>query len=236
LVAFGVAPLLSGVILGLSLIAKELEQGTAEFAWSVVPSRRAWLGARVVPVVLGLLAVGLIAGALGDILEGQRQPTLNPQGSLESLGFRGIAIAGLGLSALGISLLASSIIGRVLPAFLVAGFLVATATVAIAAANDALLQRESVIVVADEGREPVRAVEYLIKTPEGEILSYTEAYVRYGTAAVDDIDPSSGLVQMVRIIPGRLYPLTSWRLAILHGALGGVTIALSFIAVERKRP
>jgi ABC-type transport system involved in multi-copper enzyme maturation permease subunit len=58
-------PLLLGAFLGGPLVAREITQGTATFAWTQGVTRRRWAAGRLlrlgVPLALGALAVGLIA-------------------------------------------------------------------------------------------------------------------------------------------------------------------------------
>lgn len=225
-----------GVVLGLSLVGRDIEQRTTEFAWSVIPSRRRWLATRTLPALLGLVVAAGVSGILGDWLEALRQPAVDPQRSFEGFGYRGPVLAGLALASTGAALLVSSVVGRVLPALLIAGVLACAAVFGVTAVSDTLLQHESVVVVEGEGREPGRALESLIRTPQGEILTFAEAYERYGSAAVDEMDPALGLTLMVRIVPARIYPIAAWRLAVLYGFLGISALTGTFAVVERRRP
>jgi len=53
-------PVLAGMFLGASLVAREIETGTARFAWAQGAGRARWLLASVIPV--GLILVVIAAG------------------------------------------------------------------------------------------------------------------------------------------------------------------------------
>src|SRR5262249_12974542 len=55
-------PVISAVVLGLALVARELEQQTTVLAWSLSPSRIRWLGQRILLLGAGLVLIGLVAG------------------------------------------------------------------------------------------------------------------------------------------------------------------------------
>lgn len=94
-------PTLIGLVLGSTLVGRELELRTAALAWSLEGGRMRWfaqrLGAIVVLLVLGLGAMALLGARFDAAL---RVPS--------------------GLAALGIALFAGAWLGRTLPALLVA--------------------------------------------------------------------------------------------------------------------
>jgi hypothetical protein len=229
------APLV-GVILGLTLIAKDIELGTTEFAWSMSPSRRRWMVMRLAPVAIAIVAVGGATGLVAELLEALRQPTIDAQLSFDDLGARGPIVPALTVFALGISLLVGSVVGRVLMSLLLAAAVVGLAMFGMTLLDENVLKSESVVVVVSDDLGPGSRIEYLIRTPNGEIISYQEAYKRYGSAAVDQLDPSLGLTQMVRWVPGQLYPLANWRLAIAYSVLGLASATLALAVVDRRRP
>jgi len=68
LAAFGLLPVVGGLLIGTSLVAKEIDERTTIFAWSVGPDRRRWLALRAVPPALLLVAVTLVVGFFDDWL------------------------------------------------------------------------------------------------------------------------------------------------------------------------
>ena len=57
--ALPLLPAIAGLFLGAPLIAREIETGTARFAWIQVPGRIRWLAARLGPIVLAVTAAGV---------------------------------------------------------------------------------------------------------------------------------------------------------------------------------
>lgn len=235
--AIALLPALSGLILGVSLVGKELDQGTTTLAWSIGPSRRRWLLLRAVPVALFVVAASLAAGLIGDVLHRLGDPLAVPGRSFDGLGIRGVVVAAGALSAFGLALMVGSVVGRLLPALLLAALLVLGAFLGIALVNDAFLRTESLVV--DETQVVLipgfRYVDSLVRTPEGEIITYEEAYARYGDN-LGEMGPTSSLRMVERVNPGEIYPLVVARMAVLHTALGFAALALTFAVVDRRRP
>lgn len=118
--AMAVLPFVGGVLLGVPLVAQEVEQRTAQLAWSLSGSRRRWLLARLAvvgAVLAGVLSVPALAAGL---LEAARVPEVDPSVSFQDYGLRGPVVVARGLAALGLGVLAGVVVGRVLPALIVA--------------------------------------------------------------------------------------------------------------------
>ena len=185
-------PAVSGLVLGVALVGKEIERGTAVLAWSVGTSRRRWLAERLLPAVVLLLVSCLAAGALADVLEGLRNPVVDPAASFEHLGLRGILPAAHGIAAFGLALLVGAWLGRLLPALLIAGALSLATVIGVRAVTDAMLNREVVVLVGTRDSDLNalastglnRGVAFL--QPDGQLLTYEEARARYGQEPWDD--------------------------------------------------
>lgn len=231
-----ILPALSGLILGIALVGKELDQGTTTFVWSIGPSRRRWLLERVVPVGLAIVVAGLAAGALADWLEALRSPGIDPAASYGHLGLRGPIVGAAGLAFFGLALLVGSGLGRVLPALLVAGTLVIVAYLGVTLATDAQLRTETVFVYGQDGGVPGRVVDYLVQDPSGEVMTWQEAYDRYAEVLDGPNGTPADFRTVLRVNPPEIYPLVIARMALLYATLGLVSIVLSFAVVERRRP
>lgn len=109
-----ILPFLVGLIGGIPIVARELEAGTAQTAWSVTPSRTRWLTRQVLPV-LGLLGLATVfAAAAGSMLQSTQTGTV-----VEHLILQGPIVVARALAAFGIGLLVGAVVGRSLPAFLI---------------------------------------------------------------------------------------------------------------------
>ena len=243
LAGIALLPIVSGLFLGIAMAGKEIDRGTTVFAWSLTPSRRRWLLGRVVPVALAVVAAGLLAGFFADRLEALRNPGFAPEATFGHLGLRGPVVAGEALAVFGLALAAGAVLGRILPALLVAGALSLGAIVAVNVATDAWLQTETIAVLGVDDVAAVhpdwRVVDYRVLAPDGAILTWNEAYERYGEP--DTIDGSVGpegvvLRTVLFVNPAEIYPLVVARMTLLFGALGLAAIVVAFAVVDRRRP
>ncbi|HEX5589769.1 MAG TPA: hypothetical protein VFX65_05725 [Candidatus Limnocylindrales bacterium] len=246
--ALALLPSLLGLVLGVAVVGKEIERGTIGLAWSVGPSRRRWLFGVVVPVLVAAVGVSLVAGLLADRLELARDPAIDPATSLHHLGLRGVVLPAYALASFGIALAVGARLGRVLPALLLAMALTLGAALGTTAVVDAMLRSEAVAI--DESRmlevrafASGRVFDSLVRTPEGELISWFEAEIRYGSTFWEQLDPgspgydpSTGLGSAYLVTPGQLYPIAEWRMAVILGALGLGGIVVAAAIVERRRP
>jgi ABC-type transport system involved in multi-copper enzyme maturation permease subunit len=245
-IALALVPFFLGLILGVAVVGKEIERGTVALAWSVGPSRRRWLLGVAVPTLVAVLGVSLVAGLLADRLELARDPTIDPAASLHHLGLRGLVLPAYALASFGIALALGARLGRVLPALLLAGAVSLGGVLGTTAIVDAMLRTES-IPVDESAMLQVRAFaagrvfDSLVRTPEGELISWMEAEARYPAAFMEPADPdnpgvSPALGFVYLVTPGALYPIAEWRLAVILGAIGLGGLVLAFAIVERRRP
>jgi len=231
--AIALLPLAAGLILGVALVGKEIDRGTTAFAWSINPSRRRWLAARVLPIAILLTAATLAAGELADWLEFLRDPGTDPMTTFNHMGTRGPVVAAEGLAFFGLALALGARFGRVLPAFLIAAVVSGATFVGVWMLNDAWLHNETVLVPGQDGGVPGRSLEYLLVAPDGTIMDWQQAYQRYG----ENVDLAAlQFGSMLRVNPPELYPISVARMSILFSAIGLASITLAFAVIERRRP
>lgn len=235
-----VAPIVVAMVMGIALLAREIEQQTTNFAWSIAPSRATWLRDRLIPILLVVLALGLAGGWLGDILMGLRQPGVDPLRNFEGLGVRGPAIAAAALLVFGIAGLVGAAVGRQLPALLMSGAAIGFGVYGAITVSDAWVQGDAIVGTYDQVAIGDKILDSLIRTPEGEYISWDEAYQRYGseldTISYDGTDNGTGLRVATRYVPGDRYPAAVARLSGLLGGGGFAAVALTFLVVHRRRP
>jgi hypothetical protein len=239
-IAVVVVPILVAMVLGIALLGREIEQQTTNFAWSIAPSRAAWLGDRLVPILLLLITISVAAGGLGDLLMGLRLRGVDPWHNFEALGLRGPAVAGAALLVFGIAGLIGGVVGRQLPALLISGAVIGLGVYGAFAVSEAFVQGDAVVAASNQVAIGDKFLDTLIRTPEGEFITWNEAYERYGSA-VDEVSyegtsTSSGLSVVVKYVPGERYPAAVARLTGLLGVGGAAAIALTFLVVHRRRP
>lgn len=238
LAGIAVLPILSGLLVGIVLVGKELDRGTATFAWSLTPSRRRWLLVRALPLAVLVTIASLLGGVLADWLEVLRSPGNDVSLSFDHVTTRGIVVGAQAFAFLGIAMFVGSVLGRVLPALLLSAGLVLIAYAGVAIAADMMVRTETVMVVDPQAVVPGQLKELLYQTPEGEIVSWSVLYDRLGSAweTSEDGGESLGIRQVLIVIPEQLYPITVARMSIFFTVIGLAGLVLSAAVVDRRRP
>jgi hypothetical protein len=114
--AIGYAPFVAGLVLGVPIVAHEVEQRTALVTWPIARTRLRWLVWRLVPIgVIGLALVSVLAFA-ADQLARAYFPH-NDVGFLE-YGSRDVPMVMRALVMLFVGVALGAVIGRLLPALL----------------------------------------------------------------------------------------------------------------------
>ena len=134
LAAFYLVPVVIGAFLGAPLLARELEEGTWQLAWTQAVPRMRWLAAKLVALA-GVTVV--LTGMFTAVLTWFRQPFDAWEGRFQYDAFdlEGLVPVAYALFAFGVATAAGAILRRSLPAFGVAfgAFLAARMPVALLA-------------------------------------------------------------------------------------------------------
>lgn len=111
-------PAAMGLVLGVPIVAREVDARTASLAWSFARTRMLWFRQRVVPMLALLLGgLGTLA-ILSVILRDLSNPTgLDPR--MDQIGSQGTSLLGRGILGFGVALLVGAVLGRTLGAVLV---------------------------------------------------------------------------------------------------------------------
>jgi hypothetical protein len=247
------APFGIGILLGAPLVAREIDGGTAQLAWSIGTSRTGWLLRRIafialfVFVVLGFLAVA------SEILAAALAPDRNLGTDFTWFGRRGWLLVARGVGALLLGMLVGALIGRVLPAVLAAGLVVVIAFVGLSLTMDRWNGSDGLVrlfFINDRWVEfdlADLAIDYGLVTADGEFVTYGElndqgistfmsenglAYASEADYAADRPLGEEGQ----RFIPGSRYPEIVARDAGLAGGLGLAALGSTVLVVGRRRP
>lgn len=254
LLSFG-APFGMGVLLGAPLVAREIDAGTAQLAWSIGRSRVWWLLRRIAFVALfALLALGLLAVA-SEILAAAINPDRNLQADFTWFGRRGWLIVARGVGALLLGMLVGAVIGRVLPAILAAALATAVAFTGLSFVMDRWYESEAVVERLDWSEaDPVAfdpGAKYLtsgIETLDGAVYTWSDAVAKgievsysdeQGRVYLSEADLQAGDVfgyDIQLMIPSQHYPAWVARDAALAGGLGLVALIGTGLIVTRRRP
>lgn len=221
----------AGVFLGASIIATEIERGTAVIAWTVGGSRARWLAPRVLVVGLVLIAAAVAIGVALDAVHQAINPRIPLTASLDSYETRGWLIPARAIAAFGAGLLAGAVLGRALPALL-AGVVIAAVAVAAVLGLGAMWNAGGADPVGLNDGSIVNQLVLLDQTT-GEYIDYASA-----EALISQADPrfAERFTEVPLGVPGTSAPIVVGRES---AALVVVSIALvagSFVVANRRRP
>jgi hypothetical protein len=109
-------PALLGMFLGAPLVAREIETGTGQFAWTQAVTRRHWLAVKVGWLLLAALAWGGAVGALVTWWSGPKNAAYLNVFSPGTFDVQGIMPAAYSVFAMALGITVGTLIRRVLPA------------------------------------------------------------------------------------------------------------------------
>lgn len=232
-----VAPFAAGMFLSAPLLSREIEHRTAPMAWSLSPSRPAWLVWRTAPLLVLLVGALLVLGqASGFLLETAEEVELG----FRQFGMFGPILAARGLATFGVGLLVGLVLGRVLPALLVT----ALATVAIVGGmsigRDALMREEAVWLPMGDQAEVVQMVfdSGFRSDATGDVITWDEAYTRYPDS-FDEMTGEGGppgMTSVWKVVPPEAFDLYVAReIGVLIVAFL-VVVAATWGVVRSRRP
>lgn len=222
-------PPLAGLLLGVGIVAREIELGTAVLAWSYAPSRVAWLLPRVaallVPVVLLAVAMGLSM----DVVYAAALPAIPVEHNLQDIQLRGLLPASRAALAFGGALLVGALVGRQLRSS-VASVAICGALLAASALGTETLMRADPVVEPGVG---AIITDSLFRTVDGRVLNEVQAVAELPTP---DADFWAHYTPISVGIPGTRAPMVAAASVAATTAAALVLIALTAVVVERRRP
>ena len=248
------APFGMGVLLGAPLVAREIDGGTAQLAWTLARSRTGWLVRRIAFMVLVTVVLLGALAVTSEILAAALQPGADMGHDFTWIGRRGWLIVARGLGALMIGLLIGSLVGRVLPAILAAILVIGLTFTGLSLLQDRWLAGEAQVarfgvdgpVQGLPGRPLV--LNTGLQTPDGTTYTWEEAATRgFAVTVIDeqgrqyasDADMRAGRVLGVDIeffVPGTRYPEVVTVAAMAAVGLGAAALLASALIVRRRRP
>lgn len=240
-----IAPYLLGFVLGVPLVAREIEGGTAPTVWALVTSRSRWLAGRLVPIGLLLVVLLAVLGVVSELLWLGREPW-SPYPNFGDVGLHGAVLVAKGIAALAVGLFAGAILGRSLPAFLLslgAGLVIASVsgTLMWAWFQSEAIKHALPISSAQAGSETAFPGGTSFSTgwvaPDGRIVFSQEEILAF---APPGRDPQTWLQEeapQVQIgLPGSEYPRWAVIETVGFGVAGLAGLLVAFPVVDRRRP
>lgn len=195
-----VGPILIGSMLGVGLVAAEIEHGTAQVGWSLARSRFRWLFIRARPLATVGVLVCLVLGAATARLMDETSPS-----NIFMAAMRGPIVALHLLSALAVATLVGAVLRRVLPALLVAIAVNAGILILLSSAVQPWMEERATLVPVEE-----RSVDPVIAVLEYETVSISSTGELTLTEPECDTQAScmaamAELTHAVRVVPGSAY-------------------------------
>lgn len=238
----GLTPFLAGLLLGVPIVAREIEHRTALIAWPLAGSRSRWLALRITPaLIIGAAVLAVLAMAA----ELMAQAYL-PKSELGFLhhGSRGVPFVMRGVIALLLAVVVGALVGRVLPALLVGIAL----CIAVSVGLNVVLERwvpSAALPVAEEpgGLTNPAITEVRYRTPGGEIISAQEGEIIVSAAyeaAAEAGEPEPDLAALPQPayfgITSARYPEVVVRESLALGAAAFGLAGVAMLLVGRRRP
>ena len=238
-----VLPLLVGLVLGVGLVGRDIDAGTAPTIWALSGSRRRWLTRRLVPVLVVLGVLLAIAAVTSEILATARVPWQAGRPAFDDAGLHGMGVIARGLAAFGLALVVGAVSGRMLPAILTSALLLLVLWV-----GGQWLYQSWIEASAHEIEVPhwfngwydggVFTDSGRYRLPDGVLID--DPFVDPATLAPPGVDPATwieeNLTQLAFGVHSPDYP--GW-MAIEILAFGLLAIGLigaTYVIVERRRP
>jgi hypothetical protein len=253
LLSFG-APFGIGVLLGAPLIAREIDAGTAQLAWSIGRSRLSWLLRRIAFIALfAAVALGVLA-VTSEILAAALAPERNLGSDFAWFGRRGWLIVARGLGALMLGMLVGALIGRVLPAILAAALVMALVFTGLSIAQDrwqeTLVETSRMNYAAASSNHDSGAlvVNTGLELASGEVVTWSElnerglevSYVdEQGRLFASEQDMQDGNLLGYDVefaIPGARYAGVVAAVGAASVGVGLLALGLTAVVVGRRRP
>jgi ABC-type transport system involved in multi-copper enzyme maturation permease subunit len=231
-----VFPFIAGLLIGVPLVARELEGGTARLAWSLGPSRLRWFIQRAVPSLALVGLAALLIGLTADALFRTTHPAMNLDQSFVGFRGRGLLIAIEALVVTSIAIALGSIIGRLVPTFILSLILAVGIGVAVDKVESQLLHGETLVSDNFFWDGTNMFVDSAFRLPDGTIATWEELVVLRPEVEMMGFDENSGIMPVVLYIPGARYHDIERREALVLTGIAGLFVAAAAVVVVRRRP
>lgn len=130
-----------GLLTGVPIVSRELEERTAQVAWSLNGSRARWLFRQSSPILLVLIAaIAVTAWTTTALVNG---PDAHPEGAFVNIGSYGVPVLARAFGAFGLGIFVGALIGRALPALVFGGVLSLGLVLSVSGARDAWLAAQA---------------------------------------------------------------------------------------------
>ena len=239
--AIGIWPWIVGILLGVGLVARDVEHRQAPLIWTLTFSRGTWLLRRALILIVVVAALMTIPAAVAVLMQAAERLGVNPLASFEHHQARGMLLVARSILAFTVATFVGAILGRVVPGLIVSAVAGAVLFVA-ATASFPYLMPAAELPVGERGVSDAGAVifgsHYRLSGGES-FASYdalvASAPVQVGTAQFVDWF-SRNVTQIPVGYPGRAALEVGLREAALTLVLAGVALAGAVRVIETRKP
>lgn len=240
-----------GLVLGVPLVAREVEHRTAGLAWTLGRSRVRWLIGRVGFAALVAVLLTAVLAVTTEVLAAAMRPDISTAQSFEHFGNRGPVIVGRAVLGLGAGVLVGALVGRQLPALLLGVFVVGGLYGTSAVVLPQWYRGEAELASIDEYLGGPLWIESGIELASGERLTFAEVFegrpelldtyqTEDGTHYASQADAEAGRNPLGRdyilIVPGERYNEVVAREIAVFTAAGLVLVGGAAAITRRRRP
>ena len=226
-------PVLAGLLLGVPLIARELDKGTARLAWSLGPQRRRWYLQRVLPVVVVVAVAAMAIGIVAEQLTALFSPGVDLASSFTGFRGRGVLLATGAVLVVSVAVAVGAIVGRQIPTLAVALVLGGLTLVAVGEVHRRILDPEAVRLTGENYyTHDLPVGDGRFELPDGRVVTYDELVTIDPTIAERGFDYP--YVQFG--IPRERYREIETREAVAHVVLSVGFLAAGAVVVGRRKP
>ena len=237
-------PFALGLILGIPVVAREIEGRTAGIAWTLSRSRTRWLFHRVSPLIVVVIVLDAAVGIGSEFVT-----RTNPFADLAANpGFadytsRGVVLPVRAVVVLVLAIAVGAMVPRQLPALLLAVGATVALFVGLTIGMDTWMTAEAKPIPFSETRfgpfgDGPRIFDVAYREDAtGKVISMNDFYNQHGDVALPDgeSDPP-GFTQVAIGIPGDQWAVWVARESAILGVLALVGGGLATLVVARRRP
>jgi len=227
-------PFAAGLLIGVPLIARELESGTARLAWSLGPSRIRWFAQRSLPILAMVAVAALLIGLTSDALYRTFQPGLDLDQSFVGFRQRGLLVGVEALLVASIAAFLGSVLGRFVPTFVLSLILAAGVGVAVDKVEGQLLTGEALASTTFSWDGADLYLDNRFRLPDGTLVTWQELAAIH--PEIQYQGPSEDIANVTLYIPGSRYHDIEWREASVLLSIAGLFVAAAAVTVVRRRP
>lgn len=235
-----VVPILIGLVLGATAVGGELDNNTTPFSWSIVGSRRRWLGELVLPGVICTILFGVVSGSVNGIIVASLNPGHDLRASFVGYGLWGPLLIARGLCGYAIGLLVGAVTGRVVVS-LALSFLLASSVVFGALIIGRSLEPAGIIAIDDFSYTDAMSVE-VGALSSGAVISSSQCMEAQPSFTNDPNDSlgydwrAANCPSVQTYLRGSQMPSVEFRESAVLAAVALACGGLAFVVVANRRP